>query len=83
MGECHPLDATTRATERRMIMNCPKCGSSDTYVLETRQTASGSMRRRRECSDCHNKFTKYEVNQKQWKVLSKIAEMMEEGEMDG
>ena len=65
-----------------MIMICPKCGSSDTYVLETRQTASGSMRRRRECG-CGHKFTTYEVNQKQWKVLSKIAEMMEESETDG
>ena len=64
-------------------MNCPKCGSPSTYVLETRQTASGSMRRRRECAECHHKFTTYEVNQKQWMVLTKIAEMMQEGETDG
>lgn len=42
-------------------MRCPFCGRSDSKVLETRLSDDGySIRRRRECSDCQNRFTTYE-----------------------
>jgi len=42
-------------------MKCFFCGASDTRVLESRQTEEGrSIRRRRECVFCGERFTTYE-----------------------
>lgn len=41
-------------------MQCPKCKSNDTRVLESRDAAGPSIRRRRECPDCKGRFTTYE-----------------------
>tara|TARA_R100001443_G_scaffold46044_1_gene59044 strand:+ start:246 stop:494 length:249 start_codon:yes stop_codon:yes gene_type:complete len=43
-------------------MNCPKCDSRSTYVIETRPDLNGEKRRRRECQDCKWRFTTYEVH---------------------
>jgi transcriptional repressor NrdR len=44
-------------------MMCPHCKSDNDKVIETR--ASGdSIRRRRECLDCSNRFTTYEYVEK-------------------
>ncbi len=40
-------------------MRCPYCGNPATFVLETRQAGNG-VRRRRECKQCHKRFTTYE-----------------------
>lgn len=42
-------------------MKCPKCGSLEDKVLESRQNKNGSsIRRRRECLSCGFRFTSYE-----------------------
>ena len=42
-------------------MKCMFCGAMDTRVLESRQTEEGqSIRRRRECGECGERFTTYE-----------------------
>jgi transcriptional repressor NrdR len=42
-------------------MRCPKCGSRDDKVIDSRQSRdSSSIRRRRECLDCGYRFTTYE-----------------------
>ncbi|MDK9709650.1 transcriptional regulator NrdR [Acidaminobacter sp.] len=42
-------------------MNCPYCGDSETKVIDTRPADEGaSIRRRRECTQCRNRFTTYE-----------------------
>lgn len=42
-------------------MKCPKCQSSESKVVESRDVASGeSIRRRRECENCGMRFTTYE-----------------------
>ena len=42
-------------------MQCPSCNFNKTRVLESRTTEKGySVRRRRECLDCHHRFTTYE-----------------------
>lgn len=42
-------------------MRCPFCGQGDSKVLETRLSDDGySIRRRRECLECQNRFTTYE-----------------------
>lgn len=43
-------------------MKCPRCGKDSDRVLETRASQAGSVvRRRRECSKCHFRFTTYET----------------------
>src|SRR6195256_4081533 len=42
-------------------MRCPKCGSRDDKVIDSRQSRdNSSIRRRRECLKCKYRFTTYE-----------------------
>jgi transcriptional repressor NrdR len=42
-------------------MRCPKCGHLDDKVLDSRSAREGaSIRRRRQCLACENRFTTYE-----------------------
>lgn len=42
-------------------MRCPKCGSLDDKVIDSRLSREGtSIRRRRECLSCGSRFTTYE-----------------------
>lgn len=43
-------------------MKCPFCGYLDSKVVDSRPAEDGaSIRRRRECLDCHKRFTTFEV----------------------
>ena len=43
-------------------MKCPICGYTESRVIDSRPTEeSSSIRRRRECLSCQNRFTTYEV----------------------
>ena len=43
-------------------MKCPFCGSADTQVIDSRVSEPGdSIRRRRRCQQCQNRFTTYET----------------------
>lgn len=41
-------------------MKCPYCEEETTKVLETRESEKNITRRRRECSECGERFTTYE-----------------------
>lgn len=42
-------------------MRCPKCNNSKSSVIDSRQTEDGNtIRRRRECEECHTRFTTFE-----------------------
>ena len=42
-------------------MRCPKCGSVEDKVVDSREAKDGtSIRRRRECQTCNHRFTTYE-----------------------
>jgi len=41
-------------------MKCPFCGSDHSKVVDTRHDAQGNVRRRRECTDCHQRFSTVE-----------------------
>ncbi|MBI3624327.1 transcriptional repressor NrdR [Candidatus Saccharibacteria bacterium] len=42
-------------------MRCSRCHKDDTKVIESRDVTEGeAIRRRRECTDCHYRFTTYE-----------------------
>lgn len=43
-------------------MHCPFCGTLDTKVIDSRLVADGaSVRRRRECTECKERFTTFET----------------------
>ena len=43
-------------------MRCPFCSHDDTEVIDSRLVAEGGqVRRRRECTDCSERFTTYEA----------------------
>lgn len=43
-------------------MHCPFCGARDTKVVDSRLAGEGdSVRRRRECIECEERFTTYEI----------------------
>ena len=53
-------------------MKCPRCGKDGDRVLETRTSQAGSVvRRRRECSKCHFRFTTYETVERLPLVVTK------------
>jgi len=41
-------------------MRCPYCQGEDSRVVDTSHDARGGIRRRRECSNCHHRFSTYE-----------------------
>ena len=41
-------------------MKCIYCGCTDSRVVDSRPTDDGAIRRRRECEECHRRFTTYE-----------------------
>lgn len=51
-------------------MHCPYCSHDNTHVLESR-ISEDSMRRRRECEECGNRFTTYEKAVFQFSVIKK------------
>lgn len=52
-------------------MKCPFCENNTTKVLETRETEPDITRRRRECSECKERFTTYEQPELSNLVVSK------------
>lgn len=54
-------------------MRCPKCNSLKSSVVDSRQAEDGNtIRRRRECENCHHRFTTYErVEEKTLVVVKK------------
>src|SRR4030088_922251 len=46
-------------------MRCPKCGSRDDKVIDSRQSRdASSIRRRRECLKCKYRYTTYEETER-------------------
>src|SRR6185503_10520486 len=54
-------------------MRCPKCGSQEDRVVDSRASREGAtIRRRRECTTCNHRFTTYEeVEHDQLMVLKR------------
>lgn len=47
--------------DRGVDMRCPKCGYNKSSVVDSRQAEEGTtIRRRRECEKCGNRFTTFE-----------------------
>ena len=46
--------------EGRKILYCPYCQNQKTHVIDTTRDSHGGIRRRRECLNCHQRFSTYE-----------------------
>lgn len=62
-------------------MNCPFCGSTDSKVIDSRDSESG-IRRRRECLKCRGRFTTYERPQRPGLFVIKKDKRREEFNKD-
>ena len=47
-------------------MCCPTCGGTASYVKDTRPAPGNSVRRRRLCHHCKNRWTTYEMNEEDY-----------------
>ena len=58
------------------IVKCPRCGAPDDKVVDSRSSAEGTViRRRRECLECHMRFTTYErIEESPLRVVKKSGE---------
>jgi transcriptional repressor NrdR len=53
-------------------MRCPKCGSQEDRVVDSRASREGAtIRRRRECTSCTHRFTTYEEVERDQLVVLK------------
>lgn len=53
-------------------MHCPFCSTDDTKVIDSRIVTDGrQVRRRRECLDCNERFTTYEIAELMMPVIVK------------
>jgi transcriptional repressor NrdR len=60
-------------------MYCVNCGNSDTKVLDSRVTEDGkSIKRRRECLNCGNRFNTYEKYEKVSLMVEKLSGKIED-----
>lgn len=59
-------------------MKCPYCSSTETRVVNSRPSDDGhAIRRRRECDDCHRRFTTYERTQVEALMVRKRSGRLE------
>ena len=63
-------------------MKCPYCANPESKVVDSRPADEGnSIRRRRECLECHRRFTTYETMESVEKIADEIEQTLQ-GEMD-
>ena len=67
-------------------MRCPRCGSNDDRVVDSRTVKDGTAtRRRRECNECGFRFTTYEYVETSYPVVVKAdgrREPFERGKLE-
>ena len=64
-------------------MRCPKCGCQDDKVVDSRASREGAtIRRRRECTACQNRFTTYEEVEREGLMILKRDGRREEFSRD-
>jgi len=55
-------------------MRCPFCSTEETKVIDSRLVSDGfQVRRRRECGQCHERFTTFETAEL---IVPKVSRLM-------
>lgn len=57
--------------EKGKTMNCPKCGSDQVFVVETRNQP-GYIKRRRECMFCSERFNTVEIKMEEYEKFKEL-----------
>lgn len=52
-------------------MNCPKCGSNQVYVVDSRPDKD-CFKRRRECMFCSERFNTVEIKMEEYKIYKEM-----------
>ncbi|NDK09955.1 transcriptional repressor NrdR [Candidatus Gracilibacteria bacterium] len=64
-------------------MNCSNCGNTDTKVLDSRVSDDGkTVKRRRECEKCQNRFTTFEKGAVSNLIIVKSGDVKERYDRD-
>lgn len=58
-------------------MNCPSCGK-ETFVIDSRPRAKGTVYRRRNCPACRKRFSTYELREEDFDFMRDKAEASED-----
>lgn len=58
-------------------MKCLFCGCDNSKVVDSRALKDGSIRRRRECENCHKRFSSYEMIESNPLVVNNIYNVRE------
>lgn len=56
-------------------MTCPKCGSENTYTVDSRDGRDGRRRRKR-CQDCDNRWTTIEISVEKYQRLKRLHDVL-------
>lgn len=56
-------------------MDCPKCGSGNGYVMDSRR-AGGTVKRRRRCLDCGHRYSTMEVDAEKLRELERTVAVL-------
>jgi transcriptional repressor NrdR len=55
---------------------CPNCGHADSFIVRTDAVTAG-IKRRRECSRCHQRWNTYETAENVMDELSRLKRVLE------
>ena len=53
------------------MLKCPKCGSENGHVVDSRPSENNTARRRRECNNCGFRFSTIEITIQEYKTMKK------------
>ena len=56
-------------------MTCPKCGSENTYTVDSRDGKDGRRRRKR-CQDCDSRWTTIEIGVRKYQRLKQLNDVL-------
>ena len=59
-------------------MICPHCKHSRSSVIDSRHQPNGMISRRRECTDCHGRYSTFEVHSAELIRLRSLAGLAED-----
>jgi transcriptional regulator NrdR family protein len=58
-------------------MNCPKCDSTNVYVVDSRPLVE-FVSRRRHCKDCGHRFNTVEITQEEFTLLTRLQDKIQQ-----
>ena len=54
---------------------CPKCGHSNTFIVDSRTYNNATTRRRRECDKCGYRYNTFEVSEEDFNIIKNYEQI--------